>query len=231
MRVGLAGATTIATALVLTLTAASPVERPITDSFERYTAGPLNEGTSFGPWSVTWDGYGSVAIAGHPKDQELHLAPQTVTSPHETSAALVLSNYSLATCYTLRAELGLTEQLRQGSPANPWESPWLVWSYDNNDFYYLAMKTNGWEIGAHLADLNPEQVFIATGPAPFISEGDTVDVSVRLKNGVFRVRANGQHLASFPSDLVHHDGHAGTVGFYTEDAAITVDDVRTRTCR
>ena len=43
--------------------------------------------------------------------------------------------------FTYRGRVRTVRQLREGSPANPWEVAWVVWNYvDPNHFYYLAIK-------------------------------------------------------------------------------------------
>src|SRR5436853_5434791 len=77
----------------------------------------------------------------------LVLSPKVSTRPGETHAALALSNTSFSGDFTFRGRVQTVKQLRTGSPPNPWECVWIVWNYQGDRFYYLSLKTNGWEIG------------------------------------------------------------------------------------
>ena len=65
--------------------------------------------------------------------------------PDSTHAALVVSADKVS---RISSRVRLNEQLRTASPANPWEAGWLIAGYtDPERFYYVACKTNGWELG------------------------------------------------------------------------------------
>lgn len=228
--VGLAVCTVLALPAVANAQPGAPVPgfSPM-ESFDTHPVGVIDEGESVGDWDVVWDGYGTVEVTGG-VDRRLSLVPRVVSDPLDTASALVVSSERLAGCWDVSARVGLDEQIRVGSDANTWESPWLVWSYDDNDFYYLAVKTNGWEVGAHVNDPDPRQVFLATGDAPGIAEGESVMVRVRDDGADSLVWVDGVLVAQVDSFASIADGGAGGVGFYTEDARITVDDVTVRSC-
>ena len=79
--------------------------------------------------------------------QVLVLEPKAATNPGDTHAALVISRGGFSNV-RFGGEAMTIAQLRTGSPPNEWETAWAVFAYtDNKHFYYLAMKTNGWELG------------------------------------------------------------------------------------
>ena len=63
--------------------------------------------------------------------------------------------------------LGTVRQVRNG-PANPWEVAWLLWHYtDDQHFYSIVLKPNGWELGKEDPAYPGAQRFLATGaPSP-----------------------------------------------------------------
>lgn len=110
-------------------------------------AASLSDGDTWGSWRVVFAGYGSVTATGSGNSSRLTLSPAVAATPAETHAALVVSQNAHQDV-RLRARVGLDAQLRENSSANPWESGWLVTRYqDPEHFYYLALKTNGWELG------------------------------------------------------------------------------------
>jgi hypothetical protein len=46
------------------------------------------------------------------------------------------------------------QQLRAGTPPNPWETAWIVWhATDDRHLSYLMLEPNGWELGQARARL------------------------------------------------------------------------------
>ena len=79
--------------------------------------------------------------------QVLLLQPLAATAPDETHAAIVVSR-EVFSDFEFCADFVTLTQLRKNSPPNPWETAWAVFAYtDDNHFYYMAFKTNGWELG------------------------------------------------------------------------------------
>jgi Ca2+-binding RTX toxin-like protein len=162
----------------------------------------------------------------------LTLSPQASTAPGETHAAYVLSQQTVGPAFTFTGEFELDAQLRTGSAPNAWESPWVTWgdhvdAAGNHLFYYAAFKTNGWEIGKIDFNYPGGQRFLASGSDHAIAAGangaaHSFEIT-QTAAGTFTVKLDGATLASF-TDTDNPYG-AGNLGFYTEDAKVTFDNI------
>lgn len=152
----------------------------------------------------------------------LLLSPAAATRPGHTHAALVLSNTSFSGEITFRGRVRTVRQLRTGSPPNPWECAWLVWNYYGGHFYYLALKTNGWEIGKHDRAFPGNQMFLMTGAGSF-DLGVWYQFEITQKENEIAVRINDVEVARLTDTVRPYT--SGKFGFYTEDAVIQVDDI------
>src|SRR5262245_54436278 len=109
----------------------------------------------------------STIVLAEQQTRVLVLSPKIATRPNETHAALGLSKTSFSGEIKFRGRVQTARQLRTGSPPNPWECAWIVWNYQAHRFYYLALKTNGWEIGKFDQLFHRKQKFLKTGTTPF----------------------------------------------------------------
>ena len=214
--------TALAAALLLIVTtggradAAGPLFR--TDG----AAGTYTDGDRIGSWQVVWAGYGAVTVTNGPKTFEL--APQAVTDPAATSSALVVSNGDAPATATVQASIATTEQLRQNTAPNAWETAWLVFNYtDPEHFYYVALKTNGWELGKRDPAYPGGQRFLATGETHAAQIGTAQDLVVKTNGSTMTVTIDGDQVTSFTDRELPYEG--GKVGMYTEDAVVEFSKV------
>ncbi len=193
------------------------------DDFESFEPGVRwAEGEVHGGWTTVFDGYGRVEVSEHEAGQGLLLAPAVAAAQDETHAALVTTTEDFGDV-EVEARLTTVSQLRDGEP-NPWECGWLVWSYTSNtSFYYLALKTNGWELGKADPAYPGAQRFLADGRETSFAVGQAVEVRVRQTGSELTVWADGELLATFID--TERPYLEGRVGLYTEDAAVLVDEV------
>jgi len=164
----------------------------------------------------------SVADTSKSAKRVLLISPRASTRPRETHSALILSNTSFAGDFVFRGRVQTTKQLRVGSAPNPWECAWIVWNYKADHFYYLALKTNGWEIGKFDPAFARHQRFLKTGRTPF-AVGTWHDFEIQLSNDEIRVSLNGIEIAAIRDRANPYK--AGKFGFYTEDAEILVENI------
>ncbi|ACL57518.1 M10 family metallopeptidase C-terminal domain-containing protein [Methylobacterium nodulans] len=152
----------------------------------------------------------------------LVLQPSVATSSDQTHSALVVSDQSISDVQ-FSADFITLAQLRTGSPPNPWETAWAVFDYTDPDhFYYVAFKTNGWEIGKRDPSYPGGQRFLATGDyASPVGTQHHFDIS--QSGATFTVTLDGQSLATI-TDL-ETPYTSGKIGFYTEDAKVAFDNV------
>lgn len=185
----------------------------------------LRDGDTFGKWRVVYSGSLSGLSGPYVKDGYLTLNPDYVSDPATTNATLVVSQASF-TGANLRIESTwvTTAQTRQNSPANPWETGWLVWDYvDPEHFTYLVLKPNGWEIGRRDPAYAGGQRFIATGETLLTPIGQ-VRTAVVTRTGIdSTVTVDGVPLVSFQ---VQEGETVGAVGLYVEDATAKFDRIR-----
>lgn len=190
----------------------------IDEGFSGYgRVGLLDDGERLGPWRVVFDGSNdgpSVQVSGG----VLRLRPQPARSPGQTFAALVVSRQEFdAEALHVSATWVTRAHTRTGKP-NPWEVGWLVWDYEDNDnFTYLALKPNGWEVGRRDPEFPGGQRFIADGTSPRTRLGVVRTATVDRIGTQATVRIDGTVLASFE---VGASETSGAVGMYCEDSVV-----------
>ena len=99
-------------------------------------------------WHLEYNGFGSFELM-----EDGFLLQTRVPELGKTHGALVLYQpESSSEHFQLSLEYSFVKQLRKKDP-NPWESLWIMFNYqrghraDTKDTLYLALKTNGVELG------------------------------------------------------------------------------------
>ena len=173
-------------------------------------------------WHVAFNGYGHVSA--HPLGAlpRLTLQPARAKSPTSTHAALVLSATRWRD-FTAEIRVRTNRQLRRPHP-NPWEVGWILWHYvDEQHFYYIILKPNGWELGKEDPRYPGHQRFLATGTSPAFPLGRWYTVRVQQRGNVMQVDVDGHHLVRFVD--TQHPYLAGLLGLYVEDASATFEPI------
>jgi hypothetical protein len=175
-------------------------------------------------WRVVYDGYGKVGVEKAETGQQVHyLSPMRPERPEETHAALKLSTKSYRDLQ-LTMRVRTIRQLRQRSTPNPWETAWVIWHYqDDQHFYYLTLKPNGWEIGKRDPSYPGNQRFLVSDKVPIYYFNTWYDIRVIQVGTTMAVWVNGQPLARFTDDQSPYT--EGRVGLYAEDAYAQFADV------
>jgi len=236
-RIGVALSAAIVVSGSLSVASASARTRTLlNDNMSNYAVGTCYaEGQTFGNFQDLFNGYGLACIVtGANGSNVLDLQPQASTSPPTAHAALTTTTRSFngGAGYTLTVDSRTVRQLRTGSPPNPWEVGWLLWNYaDNNHFYNVILKPNGWEVDKEYVDSSGSQAqqFLASGTSPTFPVGNPEQVVVgqTVSNGVptFVVRASVggrlQTLATvtdFGTSISGRPYTSGRVGLYAEDS-------------
>jgi hypothetical protein len=206
------------------------------------------EGQKVGNFQDMFNGYGSSCIVNDPLGghQALDVHPQASTSPSLAHAALTTTtgSFFFGAGYTLTVAYRTARQLRTGSAPNPWEVGWVLWNYsDNNHFYNVILKPNGWEVDKEYINSagSQAQQFLASGSSPTFPIGGLYQVVVvqTVSNQVptFVVRAGSapgplQPLTSVTDAGSSVSGPAytsGRVGLYAEDSEVRYHLVRVTT--
>jgi hypothetical protein len=176
-------------------------------------------------WHVVYDGYGKAGVEKTEDGKQVHyLAPGRAEQPKETHAALKTSSKRYGDLeLTLRVRT--VRQLRQGGVPNPWETAWILWHYqDDQHFYYLALKPNGWEVGKRDPAYPGNQRFLVSDKVPVYYFNTWYDVRVVHVGSTMFVQVNGLPLARFTDQDSPYG--SGRVGLYTEDAYAQFADVK-----
>lgn len=191
------------------------------EDFESFSPGPWQEGQIHGDWQVVYDGYGEVRISDE-DSQLLELSPASAQEFWETHGALVTSVASFSDL-DLRLRMRSVEQLRAAEP-NPWEVAWLLWHYQSNQqFYYLALKPNGWELGKADPAYPGAQRFLATGNFPQYPLGYWNRLRVKQIGATIQIWADDELLTIFTDEEQPY--LEGSIGLYSEDATVQFDDI------
>lgn len=174
---------------------------------------PWRDGEQHGRWTVEFTGYGEASG----DDQEVVLEPRSAASDDITHGGLVRTTETYQDAafeITVRTEA----QVRAGDP-NVWEVGWVLWNYrDNDHFYAVALKPNGWEISKQDPAYPGKQRFVATGTERTFPVGTDYRVRVEQDWPRMTVSVDGQELATVTDDERPYRG--GAIGLYTEDARV-----------
>ncbi len=168
-------------------------------------------------WISLW---GSQLVSGG----RLELSSTLPASADQTFSSLVVSRQTWGDL-NLALDTTTLGQLRQPAP-NPWEVSWVFFRYsDLAHYYWLSLKTNGWELGKKdggALDGTAPQVFLATGTSPTFPVGRRYRVQVTMVGGRVTVTVDGTLLL----DAVDPDPlGAGAIGLYEEDSRVAFDKV------
>lgn len=177
------------------------------------------EGSSHGPWHVVFDGYGAVTGS----DREVRMVPRSADSPDSTHACLVLQTGEYPGDIDFSVTVHTEEQVRIGNP-NPWEVGWILWNYrDDDHFYALALKPNGWELSKQDPDYPGKQRFLASGRLPRFPLNQDHRARVVHEGDTITVYAQDTLLGTYTDTETPYRG--GAIGLYTEDAMVRFSDL------
>ncbi len=171
-----------------------------------------------GNWTPIWDGGGTIERRDG-SGPELTLAPAVATTPSTTHSTLAVSVATFGDT-DVTMTLRTTSQLRQGSAPNPWEVGWAVWHYsDNQHFYYVLLKPNGWELGKEDPSYPGSQRFLATGSDRTFAIGAWHSVHITQIGQSITVAADGTALTTFVDQ--ERPYLKGSLALYCEDSAVS----------
>jgi hypothetical protein len=196
-----------------------------TDSFSSYTQNTcFADGTSFGPWTLAFSGFGCAQVQSSGAQSWLDEAPEISTDPSQSHSSLALGP-SFSNALTLSVGLNTVTQLRQGSLPNAWEVGWVIWHYtDNSHFYYFIAKPNGWELGKEDPAYSGSQRFLATGSSPTFSIGTWHNITIiETTQNTITVYADGNLITTFTD--MERPYTSGRIGLYDEESHVQFQNV------
>jgi hypothetical protein len=163
-----------------------------------------------GDWQTWW---GQVTF----KSGAFTLESRAPVSPDETYSALVTSTRSWGD-YAFSFTTTTLEQLRAGSPPNPWEVAWAMFRFrDLENYYYFILKPNGYELGKKQG--SDDQIFLVTGTAPQLAFGKRTRIQIQAQGARIRVFVGGAKIIDFTDPSPLHSG------LYEEDARVRFESV------
>lgn len=182
--------------------------------------GAWEEGKQYGQWRLAFHGNGSVTGS----DKEVTMQPKSAESADKTHACLVYTDKKFADRVDFEITVRTEQQVRSGQP-NPWEVGWVLWNYENNDrFYALTLKPNGWELSKQDPAYRGHQRFLASGHEPQFPINQDHRVHIIQEGNNVTFFANGTELGHFTDDERPYQG--GSIALYTEDAKVTFSDLK-----
>ncbi|NUW44957.1 family 16 glycoside hydrolase [Nonomuraea rhodomycinica] len=183
---------------------------------------PWPEGTVRAGLLLSYDGYGRACTYQAGGRGVWQLSPRPARSPAETHAALALTTGRYADV-RIRVRARTLHQLRRPTP-NAWEVAWVVWHYTDDDhFYYLVPKPNGWELGKVTPGYPGNQRYLATGTRSY-ALGVWHTIEVQQVGDTITAAVDGRRLVRFRDRERPYQG--GHIGLYDEDATTCFTDLR-----
>ena len=176
------------------------------------------DGEERGQFRAVYDGYGTVTG----DDEWIELHPKSATNLDVTHGGLVVTRETFDDV-DFDVVMTTEEQVRLDEP-NPWEVAWTLWNYTDDDhFYAVALKPNGWEISKQDPAYPGSQRYLATGKTPVFPIGESHTVAVTQTDGEMVVSVGDQVLASVVDE--ERPYRSGSIGFYTEDARVRFESL------
>jgi len=174
------------------------------------------DGSRHGNWRDRFGGFGKVGISVDGSRVQASV-PRASKNPGETHAALVTSLVSFGDV-DITVKMKTVKQLRMPRP-NPWEMAWVLWHYaDDVHFYYVILKTNGWELGKEDPAYPGNQRFLITDSSPTFHPGTSYVVHIEQVSASITVWVGGTKLGSFTDRERPYTW--GSLGLYCEDSYV-----------
>ena len=181
-------------------------------------------------FDIAYSGGGAVVM----NHSEITLSPQISTTSSETHAALVMlkeTQYKPAKNFELVVNVSTTQQLRQNDTPNDWEVFWLFFNYNGDNTnkttnYFISKPKTGIELGIAYEQIG--QVFLSNQPAATTAIGQSHTFKFRRLNNVFTVYRDDKLFYTYTNNPLASKklyDSKGSIGFYTEDAAVEIKAV------
>jgi hypothetical protein len=178
--------------------------------------------STHGKWRDVYGGYGKQGIAVD-GTRVFAASPKASTRPSETHAGLATSLLAFGNA-NITLKIKTVKQLRTPTP-NPWEMAWVLWHYtDDAHFYYIVLKTNGWELGKEDPAYPGNQRFLITRSSPRFRPGAWYNLHVRQVGNVIKVWVGRTWLGSYTDQQQPYT--FGKLGLYCEDSHAEFDNVK-----
>ena len=198
------------------------------------------DGSKFGPWTVAWSGFGCVeAVTDSSGGTWLNETPKASKS-RGRSALTFGPSPGAVTSYTYLVSIKTLAQI--DSNPKPWQVGWALWSYtDQNHFYDVVLKPNGWELDKEYLNSTgtQSQCFLASGTNYEFPIGVRYDLQIHdaivgVATKTITVEVSGPTIPTPITLVTYTDAGAcgvspymsGSIALYDEAASVDFTNVR-----
>jgi hypothetical protein len=183
-----------------------------------------------GKWQSVYNGGGSSGVKKDLNGNNIFfMYPNISISTNETHANLVRTTQQFSN-FEMSAKVKTDKQLRQGSLPAPWEAAWIFFRYtDDFHYYWFLIKPTGVELGKKDCDIcvNPylNQIFLYSDDRPILKVGDWSNWEIDAIGNRIIISVNGTRIIDFLDHSMSQQLASGAIGLYTEDSAVSFDDI------
>jgi hypothetical protein len=226
------------------LTSASAQSQTFFDDFSTYTKNVCwTDGTTFGPWTVAWSGFGCAEAVVDSTGQSWLNEKPAASSGSGRSVLVYGPTLGNVASYTYRVSIKTLAQIDR-KPEN-WQVGWALWSYSNpNSFYNVVLKPQGWELDKEYATSTGTQgqCFLASStnykfPIGVRYDLEIHDAIVGVATKIITVKVSGGSLPGQITLVTYTDSGAcgvspymsGSVALYDEAASVDFTNVQLTT--
>lgn len=223
--------------ILLPFSAISALRHPssnLYDDFQQSGTYILADGqtSANGMWVDNYNGLGSAGVQydGTGRSNKVFfMYPKTSTSPGETHASLVSSTQKWSD-FEQNIVVKTVRQLRQNSPANPWETAWVFFRYTDTFHYYaFLVKPTGIEFNKKDCDTCTDPVqgqqFLVTASSPTLKIGSWSNWKITAIGNHITITVDGNKVVDYIDATMSPQLSSGAIAMYNEDAYAQFDNV------
>lgn len=188
-----------------------------------------------GKWQNVYNGGGE---SGVKKDKDKNnnnvffMKPNIARSFNETYATFVKSTSEYSD-FQMKIDVRTEKQLRDfnnNNISNPWEAAWVFFRYtDDFHYYWFLLKPTGIELGKKDCDTCTNsyegQIFLLTKEQPLLKINDWSTWEISVIGNHIIISIDGKVVMDFKDPNMSKNLTNGSIGLYTEDAAVSFDNV------
>jgi len=177
-----------------------------------------------GKWLDVYNGRGSAGVkVDQASGQNVFFEqPKTGNQGSERYGAKVVSTGTFGDA-SLSMDVRTDKQLRPKNFVQPWDTAWIMFRHaDNSNYYYLMLKTNGYELGKKVNDYF---YFLQTGDTPHATIGYWQHVDITTIGNKITIAVDGNRIIDFTDADMNPAMNSGAIGLYAANAAASFDNI------
>jgi glucose/arabinose dehydrogenase len=186
-------------------------------------------------WRNIYNGGGESGVRKDNKNNNnnvFFMKPNITKSSNETYATFVKSTNEY-TDFKMKIDVKTGKQLRElnnNNIANPWEAAWIFFRYtDDFHYYWFVLKPTGIELGKKDCDTCKNsyegQIFLLTKEQPILKIDDWSTWEISMIGNHIIISIDGKVVMDLKDPSMSKNLTNGSIGLYTEDAAVSFDNV------